>query len=58
MTERYPSNMAATEGYCMKCRTRREITDAKRVTLKNGRPALEGTCPVCGTKMVKLVSGK
>ena len=45
----------AVDAYCMKCRTKREIKNAKQVTLKNGRPAMEGTCPVCGTKVVKLV---
>lgn len=48
--------MAAVEGYCMKCRSRREIKGAKQVTLKNGRPAMEGTCPVCNTKVVKLIA--
>ena len=33
-------------GYCMKCKTPREITNAKPITMKNGRPATEGTCPV------------
>jgi len=37
------------KGYCVKCRTQREIKDAKKVTLKNGKPALKGKCPVCGT---------
>ena len=27
------------EAYCMKCRTKREIKGAQKVTLKNGRPA-------------------
>jgi hypothetical protein len=42
----------------MKCRAKREISNAKETTFKNGRPAMEGTCPVCGTKVVKLVSSK
>jgi len=25
------------------------------VTTKNGRPAANGTCPVCGTKMFKFL---
>ena len=32
------------EGYCLKCRTKREMKNASSVTLKNGRPATEGTC--------------
>jgi Zn finger protein HypA/HybF involved in hydrogenase expression len=42
------------EAYCLKCRTKREMRDEKRVTLKNGRPAVEGKCPVCGTRMFKI----
>ena len=44
----------ATTGYCMKCKTQREIKNAKQITMKNGRPATEGTCPVCSTKMFKI----
>jgi len=40
--------------YCFKCRQKREIKDAKEVTLKNGRPAVRGTCPVCGTPVLRI----
>jgi len=42
------------EGYCVKCRAKKEIKDAKEVTMKNGRPATEGVCPDCGTKIFKI----
>ena len=29
----------------------------KQVTMKNGRPAMQGICPVCGTKMFKIGGG-
>jgi NAD-dependent SIR2 family protein deacetylase len=45
------------EGYCLKCRTKREMKDAKSVTLKNGRPATQGICPVCGTKITRIGKG-
>ena len=48
----------ATEAYCVKCREKREIKDPKEVTMKNGRNAIEGTCPVCGTKLFRMVSNK
>ena len=48
----------AATGYCMKCKTQREIQDARQITMKNGRPATEGTCPVCGTKIFKIGGGK
>lgn len=42
--------------YCMRERTQREMKDPKPVTLKNGRAAIEGTCSVCGAKMVRMGS--
>jgi hypothetical protein len=42
------------EAYCLKCRQKREMQDATPVTMKNGKPATSGTCPVCGTKMYKI----
>lgn len=42
------------EGYCMKCKTKREIQGAEQITMKNGKPATQGTCPVCGTKIFKI----
>lgn len=45
------------EGYCLKCREKREMQDAKEVTLKNERTAMQGTCAVCGTK-ITVMGGK
>lgn len=44
----------AAEAYCVKCKTKREIKDAVQVKMKNGKPATQGTCPQCGTKMFKI----
>ena len=41
-------------GYCVKCKASREIKDAKQITMTNGRPATQGSCPVCGTKIFKI----
>jgi RNase P subunit RPR2 len=49
---------ATAAGYCMKCKTQREIKNAKQITMKNGRPATEGTCSVCGTKIFKIGASK
>jgi hypothetical protein len=46
--------VSSMQAYCMKCRTKREMKDAKSITMKNGRPATQGTCPVCGTKMFRI----
>ena len=40
--------------YCMKCRTQREMQSPRQITMKNGRPATEGQCPVCGTRLFKI----
>jgi len=42
------------EAYCVKCNAKREVKDPQNVTMKNGKPALTGTCPVCGTKLYKI----
>jgi RNase P subunit RPR2 len=42
------------QGYCVKCKAKREMKDAKAVTMKNGKPATKGTCPSCGTTMFKI----
>lgn len=43
-----------TEAYCVKCRTKREIRNPQSVTLKNGKPAVKGTCSVCGTSVFRI----
>ncbi|CAN5132246.1 hypothetical protein BH18CHL2_BH18CHL2_08310 [soil metagenome] len=45
-------------GYCVKCKSSREIKDPRPITMKNGRPATQGTCPVCGTKIFKIGASK
>jgi len=42
------------QAYCLKCRTQREMQNPTPVTMKNGKPATKGTCPVCGTGMYKI----
>jgi RNase P subunit RPR2 len=46
--------MASTVGYCVKCRTKREMKNPKNVTIKGGKSAISGTCQVCGTKMFRI----
>lgn len=48
----------ADQAYCVKCREKRDIQGPTEVTLKNGRRALQGTCPVCGTKLNRMLGGK
>jgi len=30
------------------------MSNPQQITMKNGRPATQGTCPSCGTKMFKI----
>ena len=46
------------EGYCVKCKAKKEIVDAVEETMKNGRKAIKGKCPPCGTVMYKILGGK
>lgn len=46
------------EGYCVKCKTRKEIADGVEETMKNGRRAIKGRCSTCGTVMFKILGGK
>ena len=46
------------EGYCVKCRSKQEIKDAQAITMKNGKPATQGVCPSCGTKMFRIGKGQ
>ncbi len=46
------------EGYCVKCKAKKEIMDAVEYVMKNGRKAIKGKCPTCGTVMVKILGGK
>jgi len=41
------------EAYCMKCKTKREITDPLATFNKAAAPVTRGTCPVCGTALFR-----
>ena len=45
------------EGYCVKCKAKKQIANAQEVTMKNGRPAVQGVCPDCGTKIFSMKGG-
>ena len=53
--------MAGVEGYCVKCKAKREMKDGKEVSMngKGGtkRRAMKGVCPKCGTTMFKIMGG-
>ncbi len=45
----------AEMAYCVKCKAKQEMKGAKKVTMKNGRPAMQGKCGACGTGMYKIL---
>jgi Zn finger protein HypA/HybF involved in hydrogenase expression len=46
------------EAYCVKCKAKKVMVDAKEVTMKNKRNAMKGKCPDCGTGMFKILGMK
>jgi hypothetical protein len=44
-----------TEGWCMKCKAKRQMMDVKKTVSKNGRPMMRGHCAKCDTKMCLFV---
>ena len=44
------------EGYCLKCKAKREIANPVAAFMSNGRPTTTGTCSVCGSKIQKMGS--
>ena len=50
-----PVKVKRIRAYCVKCRVKREMKSPLATTLKNGRPAIQGICPRCGTKMFRIM---
>jgi hypothetical protein len=52
----------ADTGYCVKCKAKKEIKEAKEVTMKGKggttRKALKGKCVKCGTTMFRILGNK
>jgi hypothetical protein len=47
-------DVTMTQAYCVKCRAKKDMKDPAEVTMKNGKKALKGTCPSCGTGMFRI----
>jgi len=43
------------EAYCVKCKAKREMQNPQEIVMKNGRKAMKGTCPQCGTGMFRIM---
>jgi Zn finger protein HypA/HybF involved in hydrogenase expression len=56
--KRWGRSFSMPEGYCVKCKAKKEIVGGVEETMKNGRKAIKGKCPTCGTVMFKILGGK
>lgn len=45
--------MTSRQAYCTNCKQNVEIVGGKFVRLANNRAVIEGTCSLCGTKLIK-----
>ncbi|GIS31201.1 MAG: hypothetical protein Ct9H90mP2_15840 [Dehalococcoidia bacterium] len=43
------------EAYCMKCKGKQTMSNPQQITMKNGRPATQGTCPKWELRCSRLV---
>jgi hypothetical protein len=44
------------EGYCVKCKAKREMKDVKIVQTARGGYMARGSCSTCGTGMCRIMS--
>jgi hypothetical protein len=46
------------EGYCVKCRAKRDVKGGTVGETSKGRPMAKGKCPVCDTTVTRFLSAK
>ena len=46
-----------SEAYCVKCKSKKWMSNANETTSKNGRKMIKGNCSTCDTKMNKFIKG-
>ena len=49
-----PDGEAVVQGYCVHCRSRRQMVGAIQVCNKRGGRDLKGLCSICGKSMYRL----
>ena len=42
------------QAYCVKDKTKVEMNNPVKITMKNGKPATLGICPKCGNKVFRI----
>ena len=43
------------EARCMRCKKQVEIKNPEEVIMKNKMKAMKGVCPICGTKVFRII---
>ncbi len=43
------------DGYCVKCREKREMKDTEETVTQKGMKIMKGKCTVCNTNMAKIL---
>ena len=43
------------DSFCVRCKSKQTMEDAKNSKTKNGRDCVSGKCAKCGTKMIRFV---
>lgn len=46
------------EGYCVKCREKKQIKEGEEGKTAKGRRMAFGKCPTCGTKVTRFLPNK
>ncbi len=54
MAEQTGNQPLHIEAYCVKCKEKREMAQATPVFTAKAQAAVQGQCPVCGTKMFRM----
>lgn len=44
------------EGYCVKCKAKKQVKGAEVTKTAKGRPMAKGKCPTCGTTVTRFLS--
>ena len=50
--------MAELTGYCIKCKGKQPILEAKEDKFKNGTPIMKGKCSGCGGPLFRIIRKK
>ena len=53
-TQESSTESLSLEAYCVKCKTKRKIKNPEETIMKNGRPAVMGTCSTCDCKVFRI----